>query len=149
MLNRVPSQAGFQTRTCSLCLSHPAFWPGKKPTLWLAFILFLWTSSRFSICHSSRHFRPQNLFATFSDHPLLDPWFCTSSFKNTNTLSHSQADHGWMRHGCTTASTLPNPPGWWWGCCSACSWTLPGVGSGKGLSWIKAFTSGEPKQIKM
>lgn len=62
-----------------LSLSLP-FAQGEKPTLWLPSILFLWTSSRLSICHSSRHFRPQNLLQL-----LQDP-----AFKNTNPLIHSQ-----------------------------------------------------------
>lgn len=82
----------------------PCLLPRKKPTLWLPFISFLWMSSRLSICHSSRHFRPQNLlqlFQTTPPLPLPDPWFCTSSFKTTITLSftvRSRMNAAWLCH---------------------------------------------------
>lgn len=56
-------------------------------------------------------FQAPKSFATFSDNPLLDPWFCTSSFKNTNTLSftvRSRLNAAWSYH----RQHFAKPPGW-------------------------------------
>lgn len=112
MLNRVfywPPSKHEPIRLPSL----PCLLPRKKPTLWLPFIFFLWMSSRLSICHSSRHFRPQNLLQLFqtTPPPLLDPWFCTSSFKTTITLSFtvsSRMNAAWLCH----RQLFAKLPGW-------------------------------------
>lgn len=50
---------------------------------------------------------PQNLLQLFQTTPSLIPDSAPPLLK-TPSPSHSQSDHAWMRHGCTTASPSPN-----------------------------------------
>lgn len=67
-----------------------------------------------SLCASylsfiTEHFRPQNLLQLFfflRQSPPLIPDSAPPLFKPLS-LSHSQSDHAWMRHGCANASSLP------------------------------------------
>lgn len=66
-------------------------------------------------------FQAPKSFATFPDNPLLDPWFCTSSFKTTITLSftvRSRLNAAWLCH-CQLFAKLP---GW----CEAAAPASPG-----------------------
>lgn len=68
-------------------------------------------------------FQAPKSFATFPDNPLLDPWFCTSSFKTTTiTLSftvRSRLNAAWLCH-CQLFAKLP---GW----CEAAARASPGA----------------------
>lgn len=111
-------------------LPLPCLLPRKKPTLWLPFILFLWMSSRLSICHSSRHFRPQNLLQLFQTTPSLIP-DSAPPLKNTNTLSftvQSRLNAAWLYH----RQHFAKAPGW----CEAAA--LPAPGSCKVLGQLQA-----------
>lgn len=66
-------------------------------------------------------FQAPKSFATFPDNPPLDPWFCTSSFKTTITLSftvRSRLNAAWLCH-CQLFAKLP---GW----CEAAVLARPG-----------------------
>lgn len=66
-------------------------------------------------------FQAPKSFATFPDNPLLDPWFCTSSFKTTITLSlavRSRLNAAWLCH----CQLFAKPPGW----CEAAAPASPG-----------------------
>lgn len=68
----------------------------------------------------------------FRQTPLLDPWFCTSSFKNTNTLSftvRSRLNAAWSYQRQHFAKT----PGW----CEAAA--LPAPGPCTLLGQVKAY----------
>lgn len=59
----------------------------------------------------TEHFRPQNVLQLFyffflKQSTLLIPDSAPPLFKPLS-LSHSQSDHAWMRHGCANASSLP------------------------------------------
>lgn len=105
--------ASFQMKTHSPRLSPLPLCQAKSPpSAYPSFSFF--GRSPASLCASylsfiTEHFRPQNLLQLFfflRQSPPLIPDSAPPLFKPLS-LSHSQSDHAWMRHGCANASSLP------------------------------------------
>lgn len=113
MLNRVFLLAAFQTRPYSPSLS-PAFCPGKSPPSgYPSFSFFGCPHASLFVIHQD--ISGPKIFCNFSRQPpplpLPDPWFCTSSYKTTITLSftvRSRMNAAWLCH-CQLFAKLP---GW-------------------------------------
>lgn len=130
--------ACFQMQTHSPSLSPLPFAQKKAHPLATLHFLSL-ASSRLSICHSSGHFRPPNLLQLFQTTPSLIPDSAPPLLKNPIALSfpvRSRLNAARLYH----CQPFAKPPGRGSGGGSGRSRTLSGVGSGAGLSWIKAFT---------
>lgn len=104
--------ASFQMKTHSPRLSPLPFARLKAhplPTLHFLSLAVLLPLYVLLICHSSLNISGLKIFYNFfflRQSPPLIPDSAPPLFKPLS-LSHSQSDHAWMRHGCANASSLP------------------------------------------
>lgn len=136
--------AGFQRQTCSPRLSPLPFAQEKAHLLATLPPLSLGVVAPLYLSFIKTSQAPKS-FATFSENPLLDPRFCTSSLKITNTLSftvRSRLNAAWSYH----RQHFAKAPGW----CEAAARPAPGpctVGQVKAYPGL-ALASREQKQNK-
>lgn len=106
------SLAGFQRRTYSPSLSPLPFAQEKAHPLATLRFLSLHVPTPLYLSFIKTFQAPKS-FRNFSRHPPRPPSpspipDSAPPLLKTPSPSHSQSDHAWMRHGCATASSLPN-----------------------------------------